>query len=71
MRVNDSPLFRTARVIVGTTLLAAGVFGWFSGARAVILGIVGAVLLITGVIGIPAIYALLGMPNRPNGPKKL
>lgn len=70
MMVNDSPLFRVARVIVGGALLVAGVLGLFHGVRDVILGIVGGVLLVTGLVGMPAIYALFGRSAASKGPKK-
>jgi len=61
MKINESATDRVIRVIVGAVLLAAWVFGGLSGTWAVVLGIIGAVLLVTGAVGFCAIYALLGM----------
>lgn len=65
MRINESATDRVLRVIVGAVLLAAWVFGWWSGTWAVVLGIVGIVLLATGAIGFCAIYRLFGISTAP------
>ncbi len=61
MKVNESSTERVIRVIIGALLVAAWLFGWLSGTWAVVLGIVGIVLIVTGAVGFCAVYALLGV----------
>lgn len=65
MRVNESATDRIVRVIVGIVLLAAAVFGWIVGGWGVVLGVVGAVLVLTGAIGFCPLYALFGASTAP------
>lgn len=61
MTVNEGTLDRTLRAIAGIVLVAAWLLGWLTGTLAVVLGIVGAVLLITAAVGFCPIYRLFGM----------
>jgi Flp pilus assembly protein TadB len=59
MKINESPVDRIIRVLVGIALVAIGVFGVASGAWLWITYILGAVLLLTGAVGFCPLYRLL------------
>jgi hypothetical protein len=59
MKRNVGQTDRIIRVIVGIALLALGFFGNISGWLGWVLMILGAILLVTGIIGFCPIYALL------------
>ncbi len=65
MTINESATDRVIRVIVGLVLLAAWVFGWLGGALAVVLGLVGAILVLTGAAGFCPLYRLVGASTAP------
>lgn len=67
---NEGTVDRVVRAVVGVVLLAAWVFGWLSGATAVVLGIVGAILVVTAAIGFCPLYALLGIRTSPAPTKR-
>ena len=58
MKLNESNLDRVIRAVIGVALLYLG-FAVFSGALGIVLGVVGAILLLTGAIGFCPIYFLL------------
>ncbi len=60
MAINESALDRVVRVVAGLVLLAVWIFGWLGGAAAVVLGIVGIVLVLTGLSGRCLIYKAIG-----------
>ena len=58
MKVNEGTVDRVVRGIVGAVLLVVGI--WFVGGTVgIVLDVLGAILLITGIIGFCPIYALL------------
>ena len=59
MKKNESGLDRILRVILGAGLVVLSVFQVLSGTLGIVSLILGAVLLITGVIGFCPLYALL------------
>jgi len=59
MKVNESGLDRVIRVIVGIALIVLYLFGVLSGTLGIVLTVVGAILLITGLVGFCPLYALL------------
>ncbi len=65
MTVNESTLDRSLRAVVGVLLVAAWIFGWFTGTLAVVLGIVGLVLLLTAAVGFCPLYRILGISTCP------
>jgi len=67
--VKDSTGFRIGRVIAGAVLLTIGLLRLFHGPRDVIFDVVGSVLLITGIVGMPRIYALFGVSGGNKGPR--
>ena len=64
MKANENGIDRTLRLILGVVLLIAS-FVWFNAAAGEITGIIaaviGAVLLITGLVGFCPAYRLVGM----------
>jgi O-antigen/teichoic acid export membrane protein len=69
MTRNESNLDRALRVIVGAVLLVAWIAGWLTGAWAVVLGIVGLILVLTGVVGFCPAYRLFGISTSPGAPR--
>jgi len=60
MKINEGRTDRIIRIVAGIVLLVLGIFvvlpaGWL----AWVLNVVGAILLITGIIGFCPLYALL------------
>jgi hypothetical protein len=66
MKTNESTIDRIIRVIVGIVLLALGLFGVVSGALMWVFYVVGAILLVTGIIGFCPLYALLKLSTVKN-----
>ncbi len=58
LKVNQANWDRIARVVLGIVLLYLGLGGVTTGALAIVLDIVGAVLLLTGVVGFCPLYFL-------------
>lgn len=65
MTVNESSFDRVLRVVVGALLVLAWGLGWWTGTWAVVLGIVGIVLILTGLIGFCPLYRAFGISTRP------
>ena len=65
MTVNESSLDRVLRVVVGALLVLAWGLGWWTGTWAVVLGIVGIVLVLTGLVGFCPLYRVFGIGTRP------
>jgi hypothetical protein len=59
MKKNESGLDRIIRVILGAALVVLSVFQVLSGTLGIVSLVVGAILLITGLIGFCPLYALL------------
>lgn len=64
MNLNMSKIDRTIRMLLGAFLIVSWVAGWLTGVLAIILGVVGAVLVLTSFIGICPLYSLLGMSTK-------
>lgn len=60
MKRNEGTLDRIIRIILGVILLAAGIWGCVTGALMWVLIIVGAIALVTGLIGWCGLYAVFG-----------
>lgn len=65
MTTNEGSVDRIVRAIVGVALLVVAFAGMVTGAWAWVLGIVGAVLLVTGAVGFCPLYGVLGMRTTP------
>ncbi len=59
MKTNESGIDRILRVIVGVALLALYFSGAVAGAWGIVLVVVGAIALLTGIVGFCPLYALL------------
>ncbi|MHC1740597.1 MAG: DUF2892 domain-containing protein [Anaerolineaceae bacterium] len=59
MKVNESGLDRVIRIVLGVVLFVLYFAGVVSGTLGIISLIVGAILVITGVVGFCPLYALL------------
>jgi hypothetical protein len=64
MKTNESTLDRIIRVIAGIALLGLYFTSVVTGSLGVILVIVGAILLVTGIVGFCPLYALLKLSTR-------
>lgn len=65
MKINESGTDRVIRVILGLVLLSAWVFGWMTGVWVAVFAVVGAILLLTGLVGFCPLYALFGASTGP------
>jgi len=59
MKTNESGLDRIIRVIAGIVLLALYFLGTVTGVLGIVFIVVGAILLLTGLVGFCPLYALL------------
>ncbi len=64
MKVNESSLDRVIRVVLGIILLALNLGGVVTGSWGIVLLAVGAIFIITGLIGFCPLYALLKIRTR-------
>jgi len=59
MNTNESGLDRTTRVVAGVILLTLYLFSMVTDAFGILLLVVSAILIITGIVGFCPLYALL------------
>jgi hypothetical protein len=64
MKINESSIDSVIRIFAGVLLLYLGFGGELSGVPAVIVDTLGAILLLTGVIGFCSLYALFKFKSR-------
>lgn len=62
-KVNEGPLDRVIRIVLGIILITSGFF--VSGILSIILWVIGAILLLTGITGFCGLYLLLGINTCP------
>ncbi len=61
---NEGPVDRTIRVVLGVLLLVVGLWllnGLGGAAGGIVVAVIGAILLITGITGFCGLYRLLGI----------
>jgi fatty acid desaturase len=58
MKMNEGPVDRIIRVIVGIALIALGLLGVATGVWMWVAYILGAILLLTGIVGFCPLYTL-------------
>ncbi|MBK7456038.1 MAG: DUF2892 domain-containing protein [Anaerolineales bacterium] len=58
MKLNESNIDRMVRVVAGIALIFLGVGGTLSGTTAIVAGVLGVILLLTGAAGFCPLYAL-------------
>ncbi len=61
MKTNESSVDRIIRVVLGLALGSLVAFKVVTGAAAIAIGIAGGVVLLTGLVGFCALYALSGL----------
>jgi uncharacterized membrane protein len=67
MKTNESFADRVIRIIIGLVLLASGIYEiGLSMVFGVILIIIGAIVLVTGITGFCALYSILGISTCKN-----
>jgi hypothetical protein len=59
LQINEGPIDRGIRIVVGITLLAAGASGLVAAPIVYVTSVVGAVALVTGIVGFCPLYAIL------------
>lgn len=64
MKTNESAADRIIRIVLGLALGSLVVFKVVTGAGAIAVGILAGIILLTGVVGFCAIYALLGLSTH-------
>ena len=64
MKINESSIDSVIRIFAGVLLLYLGFGGKLAGVLAMIADILGALLLLTGVIGFCPLYALLDFKRQ-------
>ena len=64
MKINESGTDRIARAVVGIVLLVLFLANVVSGTLGIILAVVGAVLLLTGIVGFCPIYYALRIGTK-------
>ncbi len=69
MKQNESTIDRTIRVIMGIMAFAAARFV-FTGTLSTVLYVIGAIALVTGIIGFCGLYAVLGISTRKTKDKE-
>ena len=65
-RKNCGTTDRVARVVVAALIGATYVMGYIQGTMALVLGVIGLVMLVTGAAGYCALYEPMGIDTREN-----
>jgi hypothetical protein len=69
LKQNESSTDRIIRIIIGIVAVTAGFF-WLTGIVQVVAYILGAIALVTGIVGYCGLYALFGVSTCPVKKKK-
>jgi uncharacterized membrane protein HdeD (DUF308 family) len=64
LKQNESSTDRIIRVVIGVIALLVGAF-WMTGPTQTVAYVIGAIALITGVIGFCGLYAIFGISTKP------
>ena len=59
LQINESPIDRGIRIVIGIALLAAAAAGLIAAPIVYVTSVVGAVALVTGIVGFCPLYAIL------------
>ena len=65
MKTNESTPDRIIRIVLGIALLAIAFAGIVSGPVAILAWVVGAIALVTGIVGFCPLYAILRVSTKP------
>ncbi len=63
-KINEASWDRIVRAVVGAALLVLALVGVVTGGLGILLGAVGAVLLVTGTVGFCPLYAVARIRTR-------
>lgn len=66
LKVNEANWDRIARVVLGIILIYMGLGGVVGGALGIVLDILGAVFVLTGLVGFCPLYTLFKFSTRKN-----
>ncbi len=66
LQINESPIDRAIRIVLGIALLAAGAAGLVTAPVVYPTTLVGAILLVTGAVGFCPLYAILRLSTAPS-----
>ena len=58
-QINEHPIDRAARIVLGAALVAAGVAGLIAAPLIYVTTVVAGVALVTGIVGFCPLYAIL------------
>ena len=64
IKQNEGPSDRIIRVAIGIAAISAGFF-WLTGILQIVAYVIGAITLMTGIVGFCGLYAILGISTRP------
>jgi len=64
MKINESPLDRIIRSVLGVLFFVLSLTGVVTGSLGVVLMVLGTILLLTGAIGFCPLYALLKVSTK-------
>jgi len=59
LQINEGPIDRGIRIVIGIALLAAAAAGLIAAPIVYVTSVVGAVALVTGIVGFCPLYAIL------------
>ena len=64
-QINESPIDRAIRIVLGIALVAVGVAGLVTAPVLYVTWVVAAVALVTGIVGFCPLYAILRLSTAP------
>lgn len=65
LQINESPIDRAIRIVLGIALVAVGVAGLVTAPVLYLTWVVAAVALVTGIVGFCPLYAILRLSTAP------
>jgi hypothetical protein len=65
LQINEHPIDRVARIIIGVVLFALVAIGAVAAPWLYLAGFVGAIMLVTGAVGFCPLYAILRVSTLP------
>jgi hypothetical protein len=65
LQVNEGPIDRAVRIAAGAALLVAAVLGVVAVPLSLVVGVIGTILVATGVLGFCPLYAVFGVSTCP------
>jgi hypothetical protein len=65
LQINESPLDRAIRIVLGIALVAVGVTGLVAAPLVYLTSFVAVIALVTGIVGFCPLYAILRLSTAP------